>query len=891
MVELLSTKLFIPRPRSDRVSRPRLIERLNAGLDRKITLITAPAGFGKTTLLSEWIPHSPRPVAWFSLDEGDNSPARFWAYVIAALQTLSPELGKGVQPLLRSLPTPAIKSILTGLLNEIHTFEQPFVFIFDDYHLIENTEIDDELAYLIDHQPPNLHLFITTRIDPGLPLSRLRARNQLVELRANDLRFTADEAGIFLTRAMRLNLSAEEVASLEARTEGWIAGLQIAALSMQGHADMPGFIKTFSGSHRHILGYLADEVLSQRSKDTLNFLLQTSILERLCGPLCDAITGDSNGQMLLENLEHANLFITPLDHQGMWYRYHHLFAEVLQLRLQQVYGERIAELHRRASDWYESQGMIEDGIRHSLAGADYESAARLIARLAPLYIRKGEMRTLLAWMEDLPESLIFSSEELLVYQGWCLYFTSQIERGKACVEKAKGVVKADSPTILRGCLAYLYAQQAIIDENLPAAHQLGMEALELIGQEDLFVRSLTLSALSGFTVNYGESGEAISMLREAARIGEALEHPLATMAAYALLIHHLNWRGELREAQNIYEKALALYVDSRGQPLPIAGMVYAAAARLAYEVDDRERLRRCIASAAALQKFLGLPRLSVEIIYAQILEAWITREYSAALSLARQGRQLTEHQGLRRYDSRFAAMEINIFLKLGDLEMVSKWMESTPPFDTGDLLHIEENIVYARCLLMQNCLDDAQQFLDMLQKAVMRAEYNRYLIAVLILKALLFHRRHEFTQSRQHLEQALQYSVQQGYRRVFLDEGEEIRSLLDDFHTLARQRISEKMENMTLRLLIFTEELLADFPGPGVVAKSENAEIREQLSERELNILQLIATGHSNKEIAEILVVAVSTVKSHINNLYGKIGATRRTQAIVIARDSGLLSE
>lgn len=374
MVELLSTKSFIPQPRPDRVSRPRLTERLNAGLDRKITLIAAPAGFGKTTLLGEWIPQSPRPVAWLSLDEGDSNSVRFWAYVIAALQTLSPQLGEGAKPLISSPGFP-IKSALTVLVNEIHSFEQPFVLVLDDYHAIDSREIDDELSFLIEHQPPSLHLIINTRIDPALPLSRLRARNQLSELRANDLRFTGDEAAAFLIQVMGLNLSMEEIATLEVRTEGWAAGLQITALSLQGQVDIPGFIRAFSGSHRHILGYLADEVLSRQPKETLDFLLHTSILDRLCGSLCDAVTGDSNGQAMLESLERANLFITSLDHAGMWYRYHHLFAEVLHTHLHRIKPDRVQGLHRNASAWYEKKGMLSEAVNHALAAKDFDQAS------------------------------------------------------------------------------------------------------------------------------------------------------------------------------------------------------------------------------------------------------------------------------------------------------------------------------------------------------------------------------------------------------------------------------------------------------------------------------------------------------------------------------------
>jgi LuxR family maltose regulon positive regulatory protein len=393
LVELLRTKLFIPRPRKNLVSRPLLVDRLNAGEDKKLTLIAAPAGFGKTTSLSEWIPQSPHCVTWLSLDDGDNDLTRFWAYFIASLQQLQIELGENAQALLRSPQAPPITSILTTLINEIVAFPDEFSMVIDDYHFIESQPIRESLAYLLDHLPVNMHLIITTRVDPPLPLTRLRVRDKLIELRANDLRFTVQEAAYFLKHVMGLNLSVEEITALEARTEGWIAGLQIAALSMQSHDDLPGFIQAFSGSHRHIVGYLADEVLNQRPKGTLNFLLQTSILDRLCGPLCDAVTGGSDGQAILESLAHANLFITPLDDTGKWYRYHQLFTEVLQRRLEQTDRDQVSELHRRASSWYAQQGLMNEAVTHALAGPDITQAIEFIESLSQAMWQRGESTT------------------------------------------------------------------------------------------------------------------------------------------------------------------------------------------------------------------------------------------------------------------------------------------------------------------------------------------------------------------------------------------------------------------------------------------------------------------------------------------------------------------
>ena len=419
---LLATKLYIPTPRPKVVNRPRLIERLNEGLHRKLTLISAPAGFGKTTLVGDWVAGCDRPVAWLSLDGGDNDPNRFLTYLVAALQTIAPTLGEGVLRVLQSPQPPPTESILTALLNEITTLPDSIVLVLDDYHVIDAKPVDQALTFLLEHLPPQMHLVIATREDPPLPLARLRVRDQLTELRATDLRFTPAEAAIFLNQVMGLNLSRGDIAALETRTEGWIAGLQLAAISMQGHQDATSFIKSFTGSHHFVLDYLVEEVLHQQSESVQTFLLRTSVLDRLCGSLCDAVLyrnvdlhpmPSSSGQETLEYLEHANLFIVPLDNERRWYRYHHLFADLLRQRLQQsaissIDSVRldIPELHRRASQWYEDNGLEIEAFHHAAAANDVERAERLIeGKGMPLQFR-GAVIPVLHWLESLPTTVL-----------------------------------------------------------------------------------------------------------------------------------------------------------------------------------------------------------------------------------------------------------------------------------------------------------------------------------------------------------------------------------------------------------------------------------------------------------------------------------------------------
>src|SRR3989440_12138512 len=434
---MLTTKLYIPRLRPNVVSRPRLIERLNEGLQRKLTLISAPAGFGKTTLVSEWVEGIERPTAWLSLDDGENDPARFLAYLIAALQTIAATIGEGVLGVLQSPQPPPTEAILTALLNEITTLPDNFVLVLDDYHVIDARPVDVALTYLVEHLPPQMHLVIATREDPQLPLARLRARGQLIELRAADLRFTPSEAAEFLTQVMGLNLAAQDIAALEDRTEGWIVGLQLAALSMQGHQDVPGFIRAFAGDHRYIVDYLVEEVLQRQPEAVRSFLLQTAILDRLNGPLCDAVTGQEEGNARLEALERGNVFVVALDDQRHWYRYHHLFAEVLSAHLMAEQPDQVSTLHRRASEWYEQNGSATDAIRHALAARDFARAAGLVELAVPAMRRSRQETTVLGWLKALPDQLVRARPVLSVHYAGTLLLSGELEGVEARLRDAE----------------------------------------------------------------------------------------------------------------------------------------------------------------------------------------------------------------------------------------------------------------------------------------------------------------------------------------------------------------------------------------------------------------------------------------------------------------------
>src|SRR5438477_10119447 len=434
---ILATKLYLPRLRPNVVSRPRLLERLNAGLHRKLTLIAAPAGFGKTTLVSEWVEGIDRPTDWLSLDEGENDPTRFLAYLVTALQTIAATLGEGVLGVLQSSRPPPPEAILTALLNEITTLPDQFVLVLDDYHVIDAKPVDLALTYLVEHLPPHMHLVIATREDPQLPLARLRARGHLTELRAADLRFTASEAAAFLNQVMGLSLSVADIAALEDHTEGWIAGLQLAALSMQGRQDVPGFIRAFAGDHRYIVEYLVEEVLQRQPAPVRTFLLQTSILDQLSGSLCDAVTGQQEGDARLEALERGNFFVVPLDETRHLYRYHHLFVQVLSAHLLAEQADQVSTLHRHASVWYEQHGLAPDAIRHALSACDFGRAADLIERALPAMRRRRQDAMLLGWFKALPDEFVHFRPVLSVGYAYALLSGGELEGVEARLSDAE----------------------------------------------------------------------------------------------------------------------------------------------------------------------------------------------------------------------------------------------------------------------------------------------------------------------------------------------------------------------------------------------------------------------------------------------------------------------
>lgn len=893
---LLTTKLYLPPIRAHLVPRPRLTQRLNEGLSHKLTLISAPAGFGKTTLLSEWIPHSEWCVTWVSLDEGDNDPTRFWSYFIAGLQRLNPELGKTALLLFQSPQPPPLESCLTTLLNEIATFPEPFVLVLDDYHVIENASLHEAITFLLDYLPPQLHLFITTRTDPPFSLSRLRGREQLTELRAGDLRFTPDEAMAFFNQVMGLDLSPDDVAALEAHTEGWIVGLQLAALTMQERDDLSDFITAFTGTHRYILDYLTDEVLERQPMGTTDFLLQTSILDRLCGPLCDAITGGNDGQTTLELLEQANLFIVPLDDERRWYRYHHLFADVLRHRLSLTQPQNIPEYHHQASIWFEQQGLAAEAIHHALVGQDFDRTATLIEPITLPLAMGGQQATVERWMAKLPVKLRQVRPRLALAYAVVAISNADFATVETYLHEAEAA--APSGDEERAALQLeVAALRTIAGSILGDGHapELGQTVLGQLSP-DHPLRSTIISALSYAAFAIGDLTMASQMLEEASMSQLVQSTPSAVGAnLVAILAMVRRAEGRLLEARRMAVEVLDISTHN-GRTLPISGalLAYLLLGLIQYEqneLDAAERtLRQCDDLARRYQ--VTMYKILAQFYLGYVLAA--QGDLTGALRLVEQaemeaGRYLSP-LNLRE----FVGFRVLLWLKQGNLATASAWMaqdERTvdpdrPQFTAYDV----DRFALVRTLMAEGRWAAAQMAVEDLLDAAETTGHGRFVIWALVWQALILDAQDDIRAALKALEHALVLAEPEGYVRIFVDEGMPMVALLERMN--ASREGGRLKEYISKLLTAFKED-----PTERVQVKDNNLQpsspnlhaLVEPLTERELEVLNLIAAGLKNRVIGEELVITVGTVKRHISNIYGKLGVTNRVQAVSKARQLDLL--
>lgn len=893
-LSILSTKLYAPPPRPQRVPRPRLIEQLNAGLQAgcQLILISAPAGFGKTTLLTDWLSDSP-PVrsAWLSLDEDDNDLTRFFAYFVAALRRLQPDLGDEVLSALKN-PRPPVEEIMPALINLIGAWSDRAVLILDDYHFITAAPIHAAAAYLIDHLPASLSVIIATRADPPLPLPRWRARNQLLELRQVDLRFTPDEAADFLARVMGLQLAADEVAVLAARTEGWIAGLQLAAVSLHGQPDAGRFIQSFAGSQRHILDYLVEEVLQRQPADIQTFLLHTSILDSLTGAVCDAVldrTGSQSSARILEQLERDNLFVVPLDDRRESYRYHRLFADLLRHRLQQqLPPEHLVDLHRRASAWYAQHAQPLAAIDHALAAGEPEQAAELAAQAAPSIWQNGEFGTCQRVMDALPFAAVLSRPRLCIYHAAVLLLSGGTAQAKAATLLQAAADRADTDQ-LRGEVAMLRSTLAVLKNDIAAGIEEAEAALQLLPPDDWFY-GLALRNLSVIYLLRGDAAKADRALAESIAASQhqgdrvGLSASLRRMGSLCLM------RGRLRQARDFYQRA----IDAGGTALrhawPLAGRALMHLGELALEWNDLDAAEQYLSEAHTLLAATR-PAWDINGLLVQAQLKQVQGDAAGVRQALAAARQLAAESDTTLDDVLVEARAARLALAQGDVATARRWADacrarassipgpSTPDF-VGEVVQEIEQAVLARVCLATGQIDEALARLrPVLENAEKRGRY-RAAIELLIVQARAFKAGGQPDRAGRALLRALTLAEPEGYLRAFIDEGDDIRSLLSD---LMRTALVDP------KLRTYGERLQAAFGQPDRPAAPGGSSLIEPLSERELDILRLIAAGLSNQDIAARLYLSLATVKWHAGHLYAKLGVQSRTQAVAKARELGLL--
>ncbi len=898
---LLATKLHRPRPTSNLVVRPRLTRRLDGGLKsgHRLFLIVAPAGYGKTTLVTDWLDRIDIPSAWLSLDEADNDPHRFFTYVVAALQkTLGLTLSQPLPEAFPMTPQPP-ESFVLPLINDLAAVGRPILLALDDYHVITSGPVQEAMVFLLRRAPPNLHLVVLTRADPPFPLPRLRVRERMTEIRDRDLRFTPEEMTAFLNAVHRLNLPAEQITALESRTEGWAAGVQLAALSLQGcsaeHAAQ--FISAFSGSHHYIVDYLFEEVLSRQPEKVREFLLQTSILERMNARLCDTILrggaigsakaneGDmaSPSQEILEYLERSNLFLVPLDDERCWYRYHHLFVDVLRgMSVSSSRPDQIAGLHSRASDWYRQNGFVADAVYHALQAGDHERAAETVEEHAWAMVQRAELAILRDWIEALPGDSLSARPWLRIYYAWALFF-SESEAAEAQLKAVEQQSQAGDGTALpaemQGHVAAVQAWIAYMRGDRDRAAVFSRQALEFCPQMDPSVRSGLTAILADGRLAQDDLPGAARAYAEARELAHSSGNVMLEVISHAALGVLAVCMGRLREAEAIYQEALQTATRSKS---PVAGQAYTNLARVYREWNDLVSVRLYAEKLIESGTTWGVAGAAAcgHLYLAIVLQAQGDIP-GANLAIAEASRVMRHHSLELASMPWLGATRARLWLAQGRLDEARQWSEARGLSieDRFDLLHEVEYLTLVRILLAEGRVDGATRLLARLQNAVESTGRHGDLIGVLALQAMALHMQSDTASALAVLERAVRLARPEGYVRSFLEAGKPLEPLLRTAVTQWRDR----------ELLAYARKLLAAFADEGAPPAEAQAPEPAILSERELEVLRLMAAGCTNQAIANELVIALGTAKRHAANIFDKLDVRNRTEAVARARQLDLL--
>ncbi len=872
---LLATKFYCPLPSPNLVPRTRLLTLLNNGLFhgdgflRKLTLVSAPAGYGKTTLISAWLagtdtsqfpPHDSK-VAWLSLDEGDNDPTLFLAYLITSLKHVEDSIGETSLSILQSPQPPPVQVLLTTLINELTATTNPIILVLDDYHAIHTPSIHQEMTFLIDHLPPHLHLVVATREDPLLPVSLLRARGQLLEIRQEELRFTLQESSTFLHHVMGVTLVPEEIAALDRRTEGWIAGLQLAALSMRGHSDTAAFIQAFTGSSRFVLDYLIEEVFKRQSPEVQDYLLKTSILARLSAPLCDTVTEQNHSQELLETLEQANLFIVPLDQSRGWYRYHRLFADLLRHRLLVSQPTSVSSLHQKASQWFEAEALLPEAIQHALAAQDWERAGNLIQKTATDFLKRGEVLTVISWFQSIPEEILLSNPRLCFDYCWPLLLASQYDQAAPLLQRLEEAAQNIPPF-----LGEIYAAQAYLARGVEDHARMlerSTQALDLLPKNSINSRGIVAVNLGLAYWHMGRMRETEDVLAEALEAAQATGNHYAALTALIFQGRVLAVRGQLYQAAEYFNNAIL-----QGKEMPINALAHMDLATLNYEWNELD------VSDVHLQKALALSERSQNEEFqvgcwtlASLLRIAQGNLSGAEEALNQAGALLQAGNISPQMTERVTVAQARLLMEKGEFneDLANKVSDMVDCHPFYRFLGVTKSRALPDA--------DAREYLQQISHVAKKNEWGYALIAIRALQSTLAENKND---ALIYLTEALQMAEGGKFIRSFIEAGEALIPLLRN--TVGRGVYAT-----------YAARILEAMTEKSSVASATLTGMVEPLSERELAVLRLITVGMSNREIAEELVISPGTAKTHVHNLCGKLGVRNRTEAAMRAKELGLV--
>ena len=895
MIEpLLTTKLLIPTIRADIITRQHLIDLLKQSLFRKITIVSAPAGFGKTTLIREWINQQRVSTAWLTLDELDNDPIRFLLYFIKALQAIDPNFGETLLEIIQSPQTQVNKPLLTLLINEIASaISIEFIYVLDDYHLAESPGINEIISFILDNLPPSMHLVVSTRSAPSLPVALLRGRGELLEIRQGDLRLTTEEAADFLSHGRGLQFTPDQVAALTTRTEGWISGLQMAVISMQGHENVSEFIQSFTGSNRYIFDYLIEEILDRQPGNIQDFLLKTSILERLSADLCNVMMDQTDGQSILDYLERANLFIVPLDDDRHWYRYHQLFADLLQKQLLQKQPGVVQELHKRASIWFDKKGFSEVAITHALATGDYEFAADLLEKNIPDMLGRGENLSLIEKIfGKLPEEFVRSRPILSIQQIWGMVFTGRLDEAEEKFREIENQPGIDKNKLISGHIALIRALIANIRGDMESAISLAHRADELLPKDDMVVRGMIQFILGNGYLEIGKLNEAERACEQIKQFGIASNSLWTKTVAYHRLAQIEKLRGHLKEAQALCEELLHSAALRKAERYGFLCGIYFELGDVLRECNNLDSAREMVTEGLELSDSWGIPtdHVSGNITLARICLAQADREgATAAIRKAKIARDMGNI--FRIVQTKLDICQVQMWLQQENLNDASLWADEVEArlddFDQdGDFDFISEMefIGLARVWIAtgtkgskKSSLANANHLLSKLASSAQVSQRFYRLIEILALQAIVLDRLGDENKAFDVLEKSISLAQPEGCMRLFLDEGQNMQSIL--------YRAQKKGVGLP-----YSKTLLGAFDVqtrklPG----SASTSLPEPLSDREMEVLVLLPTKMTAAEMADNLIVAKSTVDTHIKHIYSKLGVNRRMEAVQRAKELGLL--